>query len=373
MGAQFRRKAVDGQPVAVAFGAGAGGGCAAVSHFPVTMNEARLIELLERVLSCPTAPFHEHHVRDQIVALLGALPAVEVTTDDFGNLIACYRGSGEAVPGLAFGAHMDHPGWVRDPESGEATFLGGVPERYREGGKNPVRWFDDGAFGMWDLPACEIRDGLVHSRACDDLIGCVAMIALFENLQAMNFAGACYAIFTRAEEVGFVGAVELAKHWPLGDGVKFVSLENSSPVGHAQQGKGPVVRVGDRMTVFDDEITGELLEAAKAAQIDVQRCLLDGGSCEATAMQLYGVRAAGISVLLNFYHNCGPGDEIVPESISLADAAGMIDLITALVERTGRSSSAESEPTAREAMKLRIEGRIAEHGKFAEATREKFS
>jgi len=333
------------------------------------MNDERLISLLHEVFACPTAPFHEHHVRDKILELLEPLDHVSVEADDFGNLIACYRRGENARPKVAFGAHMDHPGWVREAGSDEVTFLGGVPESYRDREKNPVHWFDDGAFGMWDLPECEIRDGLIAGRVCDDLIGCVAMIAMLEDLEAGAVEAACYALFTRAEEVGFVGAVHLAKAWPLGDEVRFVSLETSSPRGDAKLGDGPVVRVGDRMTVFDDEVTGELLEAAKSGDIPVQRCLLDGGSCEATAMQLYGVVAAGISVLLNDYHNCGEDDRIVCESVSFDDVVNLVKLITSLVERT---ASHDAGRTAREAMKDRIETRLNEHQRYADATRSKF-
>ncbi len=58
-----------------------------------------------------------------------------------------------------------------------------------------------------------------------------------------------FGLFTRAEEVGFVGAVHLAKAWPLPEGVRFVSLETSAPRGGAELGKGPVVRVGGEWTV----------------------------------------------------------------------------------------------------------------------------
>jgi len=333
------------------------------------MNEQRLTSLLHEVFACPTAPFHEHHVRDKILELLEPLEHVSVSSDEFGNLIACYRRGEDAQPKIAFGAHMDHPGWVREADSEQVTFLGGVPESYRDREKNPVRWFDDGAFGMWDLPECEIRDGLIAGRVCDDLIGCVAMIAMLENLEVGEVEASCYTLFTRAEEVGFVGAVHLAKNWPLGSEVRFVSLETSSPRGDARLGDGPVVRVGDRMTVFDDEVTGELLEAAKFGDIPVQRCLLDGGSCEATAMQLYGVVAAGISVLLNDYHNCGEDELIVSESVSFDDVMGLVKLITALVERM---ASADAGPSAREAMKSRIEERLEEHQTYADATRENF-
>lgn len=352
------------------------------------MNDERLRELLLDLLSLPTAPFHEHHVRDRILELLDPLDHVDVVSDDFGNLIATYRRGENTSATLAFGAHMDHPAWVRDPdpeadpEQGEirspagrpANFLGGVPERYRDIGKNPVRWFDDGAFAMWDLPPCEIRDdGMVHARVCDDLIGCVAIVAMMEELERREVEATCHGLFTRAEEVGFIGAMHLAKNWPFGKDVRFVSLETSSPVGAAEMGAGPAIRVGDRMTVFDDGVTGDLVEAALAAEIKVQRRLLDGGSCEATAMQLLGIRAAGISVLLNGYHNCGDDDRIVRESVCFDDVKGLIGLITALVRREADTNEKERPLTSREAMLERVERRIVEHQRYADATSNRFT
>ena len=350
------------------------------------MSEKRLRELILDLLSLPTAPFHEHHVRDRILELLEPLENVTVRSDDFGNLIAHYQCGEDTRSSLAFGAHMDHPAWVSDPEPGAsegeiktpdgrpANFLGGVPERYRDVEKNPIRWFDEGAFAMWDLPAVEIQDdGMIYARVCDDLIGCVAIVALFEELDRKKINVACHGIFTRAEEVGFVGAIHLARNWPLGGEVRFVSLETSSPVGAAEIGEGPAIRVGDKMTVFDDGITGDLVEAARANEIKAQRRLLDGGSCEATAMQLLGVRAAGISVLLNGYHNCGENDEIVCESVDFNDVKGLVDLITALVERQAPSGDAEQAPTSRAAMLEHVEKRISETQRYAEATADNYS
>ncbi|HQW28982.1 MAG TPA: M20/M25/M40 family metallo-hydrolase, partial [Verrucomicrobiales bacterium] len=261
------------------------------------MHHHRFVSLFRTLLSTPTAPFHEYKVAAVIRDLLEPLEHVTIEADAFGNLIATYR-RGRKKPQLAFGAHMDHPGWVRF--EGKNTFLGGVPAERLE--THPVEWFGD--FGMWQLKPFELKDGFIHSRVCDDLVGCAAVIAMFMELEEKEVEATVYGIFTRAEEVGFVGAIELAKRWHLPDGVCFVSLETSAPRGGAEQGKGPVIRVGDRTSVFHDGVTAELLDAATGAGITHQRALLDGGSCEATAMNLYGIPAAGISVLLGNYHNC---------------------------------------------------------------------
>lgn len=323
------------------------------------MHHAILVSLLRDVLSTPTAPFHEYHVARLVRERLSRLPHVSVEADRFGNLIARYR-RGRRRAKLAFAAHMDHPGWVRI--AGREEFLGGVPAD-RLGGHG-VKWF--GEFGMWDLKPFELREGIVHARVCDDLVGCAAILALFQELEAKEAEATVYGIFTRAEEVGFVGAVELARNWPLPEDVCFVSLETSAPRGGAEPGKGPVIRVGDRLSVFHDGVTAELLDAAVAAKIPHQRALLDGGACEATAMNLYGIPAAGLSVLLGNYHNCPAAGGIAEEFVALADVKALIQLITAAAMRTaaaGRTGSAKA------ALKARLEKRVREHRPYDRAAR----
>ncbi len=318
------------------------------------MNHSAFISLLRRVLSAPTAPFHEYEVASVIRELLAPLSHVTVEADAFGNLIATYR-RGTKKPRLAFAAHMDHPGWVR--LDGKDEFLGGVPSERLD--SHAVEWFGD--FGMWRLAPFTLEDGLVHSRACDDLVGCAAIVAMFRELEKKEAETTVYGLFTRAEEVGFIGAIKLARTWPLPDGVCFVSLETSAPRGGAEQGKGPVIRVGDRMSVFHDGVTAELLDAAAGVKIAHQRALLDGGSCEATAMNLYGIPAAGISVVLGNYHNCPPGSGIAPEFVSLDDVKNLVKLITATTIRMAHRKTGDS---SKAQLKTRLEKRLRAHRKY---------
>ncbi len=363
------------------------------------MHHGKLLSILRSVFNCPTAPFHEYHVRDHLLSLLEEFPHVSVEEDDFGNLIARYqRGSGKAR--WAFGAHMDHPAWVKnptgktcirassdrlghpvggnkrskknlhdggvDPRFPDMRFLGGVPASYLPTGK--VVHF--GEFAMWDLPAFEYdRDNdLVYGRVCDDLVGCVAIVALFSELERLEVPGSCYGIFTRAEEVGFVGAVHLAKSGRLPEDLCFISLETSSPRGTVEMGKGPVVRVGDRLSVFDDEATAQLLAAAEIGGVEVQRALLDGGACEATAMNLFGVTATGISVLLGNYHNCAPSGRIDSEYVVLKDVKAMIALIVSLIEQGNQRGGMKGRKAARAC----LEKRLKDYGPYVRATARQF-
>ena len=82
------------------------------------MHKERLLAIVEAILNQPTAPFHEAAVREILVARLRDCPRVELREDDFGNLIAHYRGVETGAARYAFCAHMDHPGWVRPASRG---------------------------------------------------------------------------------------------------------------------------------------------------------------------------------------------------------------------------------------------------------------
>ena len=281
------------------------------------MDESAFLHILRPILAQPTAPFHEDAVRAEITMQLAQLPHVTLEQDDFGNVIACYRGCSEHAE-YAFAAHMDHPGYVGE------EFLGGVPEAHRANGRTR----DFGAFAMWDLPGCELRDGQIHSRACDDLIGCAAIVALFQELERLEAEATVYGLFTRAEEVGFVGAIQLARSKRIPLELTIVSLETSSEKAPGcSMGAGPIIRVGDRTSVFDDAATAALVQLATSAKLPFQRCLMSGGTCEATAYQLYGYRAAALCVALGNYHNCAADAQIAAEYVSMSDVLGMIELM----------------------------------------------
>jgi putative aminopeptidase FrvX len=289
------------------------------------MQREQLLGVARALCEQPTAPFHEDAVRDEIVAQLRDCPHVSLEHDAVGNTIARYRRGSTAEPSWAFAAHMDHPGWVRTPEN-DWRFLGSVAERFLLDARK--REFGD--FAMWDLPEFELKEDRIYSRACDDLLGCAEIVCLFRELEAENTEAHCLGLFTRAEEIGFWGAIQLARSGILPRDVTILSLETSAPRGGAEIGGGPIVRVGDRLSVFDSAATARVMKTATVNEIPVQRCLLDGGSCEATAYQLYGYRSAAASIALGNYHNCAPDGSIQCEFVSVDDYANMIRLCVSL-------------------------------------------
>ena len=305
------------------------------------IDTATFLQLAEAIVSQPTAPFHEDAVRAAIARQLAPCKSIHLQEDRFGNLIARYQ-RGKKPPTLAFAAHMDHPGYVG------REFLGGVPKAYLRK-KAATEKF--GSFRRWDLPAFQVKQDRIYSRACDDLIGCACIVAMLRELDRTKRAGAAYGLFTRAEEVGFIGAMQLAKNGALPKNVTVVSLETSSVKGGPVEfGAGPIIRVGDRTSIFDASATALLQDAAKEKEIKCQRALMQGGTCEATAYALYGYRTAALCVALGNYHNCGPNEKIAPEYVSVSDAVGMADLCIAVVQTRVRDPLRD--------LRIRLEKRI---------------
>ncbi len=313
-----------------------------------------LTTILKRILKQPTAPFHEYHVRSEIESLLKGCPNVRLKRDKFGNLLATYKhGRSNGRTTWVLGAHMDHPGFVKQPGGGKDgwDFLGGVPQPLVAAGVKRGLRKARGQLAVWDFPL-KINEGRIEAAACDDLIGCSVIIAVFWALAKLKLPATVHAAFTRAEEVGFLGAWHLAKNWPFGKDSVFLSLETSRPVNGAVMGGGPVVRVGDRLSVFDGEAIEILMQTANEQAIRVQRCLLDAGACEASAMRACGIRSAGISVPLANYHNTDERQKIAPEHVMSSDVEALVSLLTALVStrHTGLG-----ERTIRERVELRME------------------
>jgi putative aminopeptidase FrvX len=327
----------------------------AICYLLFMLNRDCLLGIVRPLLDCPTAPMFESTVRDEIKRQLRDISGLRLETDAYGNLIAWY---GVGRPKYAFVAHMDHPGWQLRPVR---RFLGGVPESLQD--KSQVREF--GEFGMWDLPAFRLDGDRLYSRACDDLIGCGTIIAMLRTLAQTGFGGSVAGVFTRAEEVGFVGAIHLARSKLLPSEATIISLETSKEIPPAKMGEGPIIRVGDRISIFDPQTTDLFVEIAKRAEfasgnnsdskpLRFQRCLMPGGACEASAFQLYGYRSAALCIALGNYHNCTPDDRIDSEFIDLRDLEGLMTLCVAI------AAAEETAENAREALRKRLETRLEE-------------
>ena len=330
----------------------------------------RALDILRLLGGCPATSFHEGLVSRRIVDILDA-SKIDYRVDMYGNIIARVDGNleaeSESLP-IAFVAHMDHPGFevVRyEEELPIATSLGGVPLASITKGANAF-YFDEkgnrfkcelepipgdqnellvkssvlppvGAPIVFALDDFSISEDILRMRAMDDLAGCAAIIASLEELKNTPSASEVYGVFTRAEEVGLIGARLLSLEKTLPQNTFVVSVETSSIIPGVTQGEGPVIRTGDASYTFNSEAEQILImgrEAIKSSDSDYkcQRQLMSAGSCEASAFAVNGYRTTGIAFPLGNWHNAtttirDPNGGVGDEYISVYDFIGGVRLI----------------------------------------------
>jgi endoglucanase len=284
--------------------------------------------------------------------------------DSGGNLLITRQGRNRHDPVLAV-AHMDHPAFVVTSATGREAFFefrGGVRVEYfgnarvdfttgpAKGGrvtsydpkgrtgvievKGPLP--EKGDIARWHIANPRPRAGRLMAPACDDLAGAAAALAALDRARARADLPHFGVLLTRAEEMGFVGAIHAAVTGSIPADARLLSIEASRASVDAPMGNGPVIRVGDAVTVFDQELTNRISGAVAASGLRHQRKLMVGGACEATAFGVYGYPATGLCLPLGNYHNMGNLDEVdagtgeahpMLEVVSLEDFHGLVDLL----------------------------------------------
>lgn len=344
------------------------------------------LRLLAELCSVPTAPFAE----GQVVAFVERFARarkLHVSRDRWGNLLL----SKTPVPKkgrkrLVLAAHLDHPGFVVERcESGvvRAHFRGGVLAEYIVPGTK-VRFFPSvgmsakpattmtapgvratvvavsgqtkerpyptsavlecptdlapGTPGMFDFTPAKFTRTNFHSRVCDDLAGAAAALATFDRLKGRKTWIDFAVLLTRAEEVGFIGALGAVLHPQLlrkADDL-LLAIECSAEQPYARQHDGVILRVGDRTSIFNSSLTAFLHDTAQSLAkretgFRFQRALMPGGTCESTVYDAWGYHAAAVCVPLGNYHNMDRTKKVLaPEHVSTSDYLHMVRLFEEL-------------------------------------------
>src|SRR4051812_8611173 len=214
------------------------------------MTSGQFCELAGRLMGCPAVPFHESSVRAEAERLC-AEHGLACSRDQFGNLIVRLQTAPKQRP-LVLAAHLDHPGFeiarVLSADRWLARFLGGVPENYFRPGiplrllpgggratlgkkvgqekefeiralrsfqksRRPVGSPDSGpapCFAVWELEDFAVRQNRIYGRSCDDLIGVAAVLATLIELKKGRSRVNVIGVISRAEEIGFLGALTVA-------------------------------------------------------------------------------------------------------------------------------------------------------------------
>lgn len=372
--------------------------CAAKQESEPKRHEQYLLELT----NLPTAPGCEGAVSDWIDQWVGQRAQLRIRRDRFKNLmITCKnRRRGSRQKPIIFTAHMDHPGFVVTGAEGnlvEAEFRGGVGAEYfknalvrwrrstnclvnqdvsgvvksikkpnKKAGNKYIKAFIElkgasavpkiGDIITWDLPPSKIVNGLLNAPVCDDLAALAGALAALEQVSKKNNCADVRVLLTRAEEVGFIGAMGACQSRLIPKTARLIALENSRSFTDSPIGGGPIIRVGDATSTFDPQLLSGVCQLARSLSkkktkkskntFTYQRKLMVGGSCEATAYQAFGYQTICLCLALGNYHN-QKSDPAVPNSleqktqpigidreiISVNDYHNLVLLLTEIAEK----------------------------------------
>jgi endoglucanase len=337
------------------------------------------LQTLEALCRIPSAPYYEQRGAEWVEDHCRKA-GLDVRTDRYGNRLVTRRGTDAAATGLAFVAHLDHPGFeALSVEDGEILgqlrgglndaacapgsrvqligadgrrIAGEIVASTGTGRQRSVRIRAKGAerrFGPDGLVPCGVvldlddfaLDGdMIRARALDDLAGCAAIATTLTITAGEAAKGPVYGLFTRAEEVGLEGARLAAQDRLLPVGTTVVSVESSRTLPGAEIGCGPVIRVGDALSTFDRG--AEAFLQAGASQLRArdtafkyQRQLMSGGTCEASAFGAFGYAVTGLAFPLGNYHNNTPNGGVAAEFIHVSDFVDGVRLLAEVASLAG--------------------------------------
>ena len=170
-----------------------------------------------------------------------------------------------------------------------------------------------GAYAVFDSEYYEFGEDLVKAKALDDRMGCAAMIEMMSSLKtnppAQNL-DVCFC-FTVREEIGLSGAKAAA--YRLRPDLAIV-LETTA-IGDlpeteacrrvADVGKGGVISVADRSTIYQREVVDFALDLAKEKGIPAQikRYVSGGNDAGHIHKSADGTRCLAISAPTRYLHS----------------------------------------------------------------------
>ncbi len=364
-------------------------GCIVRTGYDAVMTTARQrarhLDWLLELTAIPTAAGREDRVVAWIETWLNRRRHLELKRDRAGNLLITRtdrprRGGPDPI---YITAHLDHPAFVvravLDERRLELEFRGGVQDPYFHKARIEIFDADDQArparlvsldeaakpfkrvIARLEKPADTIAPGDVarwifpgptppfidddnrlHTHACDDLAAVAAALGLLDVVGRRKGFEHVGVLFTVAEEVGFIGAIAACEAKTPPKRARLICLENSRSFAESPIGGGPIVRVGDRISVFSPALTNRISgimenQASDKDPIRWQRKLMPGGACEATVFSAYGYASTCVCLPLGNYHNMVDIDgvrtgtvkrpRVGPEFISVDDFHGLVDLL----------------------------------------------
>ena len=345
----------------------------------------RHLKWLMELTAIPTAAGQEWRVVDWIEKWVSKQQGIELNRDRFGNLLLTQVRKSSKTP-IFITALLDHPAFVVrtqiDDEHLEMEFRGGVNDVHFVGArievfdndgnsylgiiksldpkaepfkrvvvklhKSVAGFLFEGDIGRWEFGPPVVRGGLLHAPACDDLAGVAAAVSALDLIKKIHRLGNVGVLLTRAEEIGFVGAIAAVKGRTIKKSSRLICLETSRTFPDSPIGEGPILRVGDKTSVFDPELTNAITEIMNEQKsFKWQRKLMPGGTCESTAFCHYGFLSTCLCLALGNYHNMqdiesvfqkNRPSKVAPEIISVNDFHGLVKMLTIICRELDTSS-----------------------------------
>jgi endoglucanase len=301
--------------------------------------------LIQKLTETFSPSGYEHNIRQVIRAEVEPL-VDEIKVDALGNLITRKGKLGKNGKRIMLAGHMDEiglivthidaNGFVRFSGigglyphtlfSGRVRFVNGVTgviggERISDVSKTlsiSQLFIDVGATSAKD---CPIKTGDVAAferpffdmgrrmvaKAMDDRIGCAIMIEALRNLKSSP--NEIYFVFTTQEEVGMRGAATSAFRIDPDIGISLdVTGTGDTPKARKMDvglGKGPAIKIKDGGMLSDVRVVQWMIRTAEKVKLPYQREVLEGGTTDATAIQVTraGVPVGCISIPCRYIHS----------------------------------------------------------------------
>lgn len=289
----------------------------------------------------------EQKIADEIRGLVSEY-VNDIVTDALGNLI-CVKCGKESGRKLMFSAHMDQIGFIVMAVEKEGYLrvykVGGIHQEVShtrhvvfENGVQGVivqqalehgesadfrhLFIDIGAESREEaLQMVSLGDMAVYAPDCfplgkhklcspamDNRISCALLVSLLQSLPKET-EDTVIAVFSVQEEVGCRGAQTAAFAVEPDIGIALdVTLCGDYPEAKypaLDLGKGPALKIMDRLSISNPEVVEELQKAADEAGVPVQREILPYGGTDAGAIQRTkgGIKVATLSIPDRYVHS----------------------------------------------------------------------
>ncbi len=312
-----------------------------------------LTDTLKELCALDGVSGREQEVRERIISLIG--DKAEVKTDPLGNVIAFCKGRNKADKKLMISAHMDEVGFIVTYINDDGTLcfapVGGIDPRVCFGKR--VRIGKDKIYGViggaavhnipkkdknkadeldklvidigadsreqaaglvkqgdsvyFDGSFMRFGSGMIRSKAIDDRAGCAIMIEMIRNgveydtyftfvvQEEIGLRGSGCAAFSVGPDFAIVLEATTASDIPSESGADKV----------CEVGKGAVVSIMDRHTIYDEALCALAFRLAEDNGIPCQTKTKIAGGNDAGAVHVSrgGVRTAAISVPCRYLHS----------------------------------------------------------------------